>query len=56
MAEEREIGVRPRESIENMQWIRDSLAWSEKEHERIAELLKRSRKRLEALTRASGRS
>lgn len=56
MAEERTAGIRPKESRENMQRIRDSLAWSEKEHERIAELLKRSRKHLEALTRASGRS
>jgi hypothetical protein len=56
MAEEQEGWVRPKESIENMQWIRDSLAWSEKEHEKIEKLLEKSRKHLEALTRVSGRS
>ena len=56
MAEEREVGVRPKESIENMQWIRDNIAWSEKEHEEIQKLLEKSRKHLDALSRASGRS
>jgi len=54
MAEEREVGVSPKESIENMQWIRDSIAWSEKEHEEIEKLLEKSRKHLDALSRASG--
>jgi hypothetical protein len=54
MVEEERVKAQREETEENLRWIRDSIARSEQEHEQITKLLKRSRKRLEALSCDSG--